>query len=428
VRGPSVFRIVSPAAALSFSELESQFAIRRRVEAAERSNIADCYAALRQQYTEQSRRAQLQFADGRIKQPGCSALFHLAVESVKASRLVYAALREAEAVLRSGDAAVVSLDVVERGIVWNRQQLDRLEGQLRLLDVVDGVMLPLRKLFGQLEASRHVSALGWRSIARHLLSQSGRAADAVSFLPLPGFSLTAYLSLAGHGPYGDAFGRGIETVLALAPVLADCDLASPQTELLSIAALCQDCGLPLLARQRRPQRGRDVEEIAGGEAHPSMGAGLVAGIAELAAELPSLVSEHHRRFIEFDRRPDVAPPIQTRPSRLLATTVRFLEIVDEMSTNTAGELPQPALYPAAVRLNREADRGEWDPRIAGELLIALGFELKYEHAEASDDEYRHGRTAYGNRRLDPADQTVPDPNFLFAHEAREGRYVRTTRR
>ena len=427
MRGPSVFRIVPPAAALSFSELESQFALRGRVEAAKRSQIADCYAALRQQYTEQSRRAQLQFADPRIKQPGCSALFHLAVESVKASRLVYAALREAEAALRSGDTGIVSPDVVERGIVWNCQQLDRLEGQLRILDLVDGVMLPLRKLLGQLEASRHVSALGWRSIARHLLSQSGRLADAASFRPLPGFSLKSYLSLAGHGPYGDAFGRGIETVLTLAPVFADHDPESTQTDLLSIAALCQDCGLLLLARSRRPERGRDVEGIVGGEAHPSISAGLVAGIAEFAAELPSLVAEHHRRFVEFDRQPDLAPAIQRRGSRLLATTVRFLEIVDELAMNTAGELPQPALYPAAVRLHREADRGEWDPKIAGELLSALGFQLKYEPAEGSDDEHRSGRTGHGNRRLDPGDPTVPDPNFLFAQEAREGRHARTIR-
>ncbi len=250
-----------------FRSWSRSFALRGRVEAAKRSQIADCYAALRQQYTEQSRRAQLQFADPRIKQPGCSALFHLAVESVKASRLVYAALREAEAALRSGDTGIVSPDVVERGIVWNCQQLDRLEGQLRILDLVDGVMLPLRKLLGQLEASRHVSALGWRSIARHLLSQSGRLADAASFRPLPGFSLKSYLSLAGHGPYGDAFGRGIETVLTLAPVFADHDPESTQTDLLSIAALCQDCGLLLLARSRRPERGRDVEGIVGGEAH-----------------------------------------------------------------------------------------------------------------------------------------------------------------
>lgn len=46
MRGPSVSRIVPPAAALSFSELESQFAFRGRVEAAKRSQIADCYAAL----------------------------------------------------------------------------------------------------------------------------------------------------------------------------------------------------------------------------------------------------------------------------------------------------------------------------------------------------------------------------------------------
>jgi hypothetical protein len=415
-------------AALSFSELESQFALRRRVDSAGRSEIADCYAALRQQYTEQSHRAQLQFADRRLQQPCCSALFHLAVGSVNASRLAYTALREAEPALRSSAADVVSPDIVQRAIDWNRQQLDRLENQLRLLDLVDGVMLPLRKLVGQLEESRHVSALGWRSIARHLVSDASRLADRASFVPLPGFSLKAYLSFAGHGPYGDAFSRGIETALALAPVLTDRDADVAQTDLLSIAALCQDCGL-LLARHRRAGRGRRTETPAGWPAHPSMSAGLVAGMAEFATELPTLVAEHHQRFIGFDRLLDLAPAIQKQGSRLLATTVRFLEIVDELPMNDADEVSQPGsdLYSAAAQLGREAARGEWDSKIAGEILSSLGFRLEYAPADLSDDDRHYGRTLSGNRRLDPAGQAVPDPNLLLAQQVRESRHVRTTR-
>jgi hypothetical protein len=150
VRGSSVFRIVPPVTALSFSELESQFAFRRRVDAIGRVGISERYAALREQYTVQSHRARLLFADGRLQQPCCSALFHLAVGSVKASRLAYTALREAEQALRNPIVDVVSPDVVQRATDWNRQQLDRLEAQLRLLDLVDGVMLPLQKLIGQL--------------------------------------------------------------------------------------------------------------------------------------------------------------------------------------------------------------------------------------------------------------------------------------
>jgi hypothetical protein len=430
VRGPSVFRIVPPTGTLSFAELESQFALRRRIEPADRSEIAECYSALRRQYSEQSRRAQLQFAEPRIKQAGGAALFHLAVESAKASRLVYTALREAEPALwRSADASIVSPEVVERGIDWNRRQLDRLEAQLRLLDHVDGVMLPLRKLFGQLESSRHVSALGWRSIARHLFSQAGRRADATC-LPVPGFSLRTYLSLAGHGPCGDAFGRGIETVLALAPVLADRNDDSTQTDLLSLAALCQDCGLLLLGRHGKRGQWRDADNDSDVASHSSIGAGLVAGITELAAELPSLVAEHHRRFIEFGRLPDAATTSQKTGSRLLATTVRFLELVEESPLSPTDGVPQPqaALYPAALRLNHETNRGEWDPKIVSQILSAIGFQLEFEPADVADEELRRDRTANGNRRLDSADQSVPDPNFLFAQEVREGRHVRTTGR
>ncbi len=424
MRGPSILRVVPPADSLSFDELEAQFAMRRRIEAVERSGIADSYSALRHQYSAQSRRAQQQFADRRIKQPGCSALFHLAVESVKASRLIYSALREAESALRGGDGRVVSPEVVERAIDWNRRQLDRLAGQLHLLDLVDGVVVPLQKLFVQLEGSRQVSALGWQSIGRHLVFQAGGVSRTTSLLPLPGFSVRAYLSMAGQGIYGEAFGRGIETVLTLAPMLADEHTESAQIDLLAIAALCQDCGLLLLGRGVRTGRERDVEAGAGRELHSSIGAGLVAGIAEHAAELSSLVAEHHRRLIAFDQVPDVMRPMQRRTSRLLATTVRFLEIVDGLATNSVAELPQQALYPAAIQLSREANQGEWDPIVAGDVLNALGFQLKYEPSDFGNE----FNWAQANRRLDPADEGVPDPNFLSAHEVRDARYVRTTRR
>jgi hypothetical protein len=421
VGGPSILRVVPPSHSLSLPELEAQFAPRRRIEPGERSEMAESYSALRPLYAEQSRRAQRQFADQRIKQPGCSALFHLAVESVKASRLIYGALREAESALRGGEPRVVSPEVVERAIDWNRRQLDRLAGQLQLLDLVDEVVAPLQKLFCQLEGSRHVSALGWQSIARHLLSLAGNVPQAAWLLPLPGFSLRAYLSIAGPGASGEAFARGIETVLALAPVLAVENAELTRVDSLAIAALCQDCGLLLLARRHRP--GRKLETNSGRELHSSIGAALLAGISELAAEVPVLVAEHHRRLVAFDLLPDADPPTQRRASRFLATTVRFLEIVDGLTTNSIEESPQSAFYPAAIQLGREANRGEWDPSVAGELLVGLGFQVKYEPAAfGTEPDWANAR-----RRLDPAEQAVPDPNFLSAREVPEVRHVRTTR-
>lgn len=421
VRGLSTFRIVPPVAGLSLSELESQFAVRRPVEAAERREIAECYDALRRQYAEQSRRAQLRFADPRIKQSSAAAIFHLAVESVKASRLVYAAIQEAERALR-GDSWLTPPEIVERGIDWNSQQLHRLEGQLRLLDLVDGVLPPLKKLFDRLESSRHVSAMGWRSITRHLLSHAAHPANATALLPVPGFSLKTYLSRAGHGLVGDAFAGGIATVLALAPGLAARDEGSSDNDSLAIGALCQDCGVPLLARHRA-MRGRPADGEAAWNAHASLGAGLVGGIAELATEVPSLVAQHHRRHSGFDRLADGAMATQQPGSRLLAATVRFLELVDEMAMTSTEERPAAALYPAAVRLIQEADQGEWDPMMVAELITGLGFQLKYEAIEGVGGAHHFGRGAEGNRRLDPAGQAVPDPNFLSASTRRESRYV-----
>jgi hypothetical protein len=419
VRGRSVFRIVPPVASLTFSELESQFGIRRRIEANDRPEIAESYAALRKQYADQSRRAQQLFADARIKLPACAAQFQLAIESVKASRLVYDALQEADRVQRSGDSWIVSPEVVERAIDWNRRHLIRLDGQLRLLDLADEVILPLKKLFTQLEGSRHVSALGWRSIARHVLSQADGRNVVRDLIPLPGFSVGAYLSQSGHAEYGAGFGRGLETLLALAPALVTRTVDPLTVDAISIAALCQDCGAVLVQRgtTNRQPRAASAEET---DRHAALSAGLVGGISELAAELPVLVAEHHRRFIGFGHVPDLNVGLQRTDSRLLATTVRFLELAVATGSD---QLPGLSLYPAALRLNHEALRGEWDTDVAAELLSRLGFLIQYEASAGSAAE----RLEQANRRLDVGDPQVPDPNFLLPQEAREIVYVRSFR-
>jgi hypothetical protein len=426
VRSRSVFRIVPPLPDLTFSDLESQFGIRQRIEAADRPEIAESYAALRKQYADQSRRAQQQFADPRIKQPACAALFHLAIESVKAARLVYEALQEADRVLRTGDAWIVSPEVVERAVDWNRRKLMRLEGQLRLLDLVDEVILPLKKLFAQLENSRHVSALGWRSITRHVLSEAEGYSTPADFVPLPGFSVRDYLSQAGHAAHGAGFGRGLETLLALAPALAARHADPAAVDVLSIAALCQDCGMLLLER-RRADRQMAADAAADSQKHAALGAGLVAGIAEFVAEIPQLVAEHHRRFVAFGQASDFNlfnAGLQRTDSRLLATTVRFLELLQEPVAPAAGLLPGTSLYSAALRLNHEALRGEWDTKIAAEFLSRLGFLVQFEAVDGSAED----RLEQANRRLDAADPHVPDPNFRLSQAEREIVHVRSLRR
>ena len=426
MRSRSVFRIVPPLPDLTFSDLESQFGIRQRIEAANRPEIAESYAALRKQYADQSRRAQQQFADPRIKQPACAALFHLAIESVKAARLVYEAIQAADRVLRSGDAWIVSPEVVERAVDWNRRKLVRLEGQLRLLDLVDEVILPLKKLFAQLENSRHVSALGWRSITRHVLSQAEGYSTPADFVPLPGFSVRDYLSQAGHAAHGAGFGHGLETLLALAPALAARHADPAAVDVLSIAALCQDCGMLLLER-RRADRQMAADAAEDSQKHAALSAGLVAGIAEFVAELPQLVAEHHRRFVAFGHASDFNlfnAGLQRTDSRMLATTVRFLELLQEPAAQAAGQLPGTSLYPAALRLNHEALRGEWDAKIAAEFLSRLGFLVQFEAVDGSAED----RLEQANRRLDAADPHVPDPNFLLSQAEREIVHVRSVRR
>jgi hypothetical protein len=106
----------------------------------------------------------------------------------------------------------------------------------------------------------------------------------------------------------------------------------------------------------------------------------------------------------------------------LATTVRFLELVTEPAAAAGEQTPGVSLYPAALRLNHEALRGEWDTNVTAELLSRLGFQVQHESGEGLA-----GERLDVNRRLDAADPNVPDPNFLFPQEAREIVHVRSFR-
>src|SRR5580658_7954306 len=97
-----------------------------------------------------------------------------------------------------------------------------------------------------------------------------------------------------------------------------------------------------LRERRRTDRQMAADAAEDSQKHAALGAGLVAGIAEFVAEIPQLVAEHHRRFVAFGQASDFNlfnAGLQRTDSRLLATTVRFLELLQEPVAPAAGLLP-----------------------------------------------------------------------------------------
>jgi hypothetical protein len=224
-------------------------------------------------------------------------------------------------------------------------------------------------------------------------------------------------------------GRGIEAARIAAWLLTRRVAGGSDPELLALAALCQDCGLLPLTRRSRsaPDLSPQVRDL-----HPSIGAGLVAGLVEFSTQLPALVAQHHRRLNDPRITPDLPGRIQNRDSRLLAIVVRWVELIDERRSETTAVIPPAgrlALAEPARRLVRETLRGDWDRQIAGDLLGAFEFgaesqSLREVGTIASPFENRDG----SRRRLDSADERWPALNLELATQSREKHHVRAPER
>jgi hypothetical protein len=367
-----------PVSRLSLAELRSQFAIRDPLCADDLSRLADCLPLVRRGYNEQLQRAKIQFVDPRLKLQSGRSLLAAARETVAVSQLIYRALESP----RDSAADPVRAGVLQEALAWNECRIEAIARQLDLLDAIERHSDWLRSLLIQLESRSRVSASDWVRLARDIAIAGS---NQPLLLPLPAFNLEEYLAEVGHARHARVVARGIEAARIVARLFKCRAARGIDPELVTIAALAQDCGL--LLSQARPATRGALTASALGERHASIGAALVAGLVELATQLPALVAQHHLRLNDAGTAPGSVARVQSRGSRLLAVVTRWLELADEARPTTSAE---PLLdgglcfAQAAARLAREALRGDWDRRIAGNLLVALGFARESEILEHPD--------------------------------------------
>jgi hypothetical protein len=405
-----------PIAEIPLAELQSRFAARVPLSSDDVSRLAVRLPLLRQRYNEQLQRAKIQFVDPRLNLASCRSLLLLARAAAAVSQLIYQAVRPLNAAETAPSPPTVAPEIVEEALAWNDRQLGLIARHLHVLDRTEPQITWLRTLLDQLESCPRVSSSDWTRLARDVLSASS-ASDTAGVPSLPGVALKSYLAEIGHARYAEVVARGIEASQIVASLVAGRSVSGFDPELLMVAALCQDCGLLLGRAQTSSKAASSAQQLR--DLHPSIGAGLVAGLVEYSTELPALVAQHHRRLNEPRITPDLYARTQNRASRLLALIARWLELTVEGEPATDETLPVAARLDfahSAGRLAREASRGDWDRRLAADLLGALGFRAE------SDSLHEAGRrvSAVENReelerRLDSADEQWPQPNLQRAN-------------
>jgi hypothetical protein len=418
---------------LSLADLQSRFASGGPLDPADVARLADRNPLLRQRYNDQLQRAKIQFVDPRLKLASCHSLLLAARAVASVSQLIYQAVRSLEEARLARTQTAISPDTVAEGLAWNDAQLARIAGHLQALDAADTHSAWLKILLNQLEVYPRVSSSDWIRLAQQVLSVASVRLGAEFELPLPGVALKSYFEEIGQARYANVTARGIEAAEIVARIALRRSIIGFDPELLTMAALCQDCGLLLIPSSAATKSGLSARLR---DLHTSMGAGLAASLLEVSTELPALVAEHHRRLNE----PLVAPNFLSRHrntgSRLLAVVVRWLELIEESGPRTVDALPPAgviAFSEPARRLVRETLRGDWDRRIVGDLLAALGYRAESQSLGDAEQASRFGIRDDLRRRLDSADEHWPQSNLEpanleLAQRARENRNVRASAR
>jgi hypothetical protein len=393
-----------PVSELSLDELQARFVPRATIPPADVPSLSGRTAALRRRYNEQVQRAKIQFVDPRLKLASCKTLLERARAAVSASQLIYEALRSLDEALGDPQRTAAAPQVIEDAVAWNDAQLDCIARDLQLLNAADSQGAWLDALLARLDTSSHGSAFDWTMLAREVILAARRK----DFPILTDLDLKPYLAEVGQVRHPEVVGRGVESANLVARIATGRAGRGLDAELLTIAALTQDCGLTLIrtpavktASQRR------LRELQLPALHPSVGAALLAGLTEFSTELPGLVSQHHRRLNEPRPNPEFPARFQNGHARLLATVVRWSELVE-------GRRAAPA--EAARLLVLETLRGAWDIRTTRDVLEAVGL---HDETAALDDAVRPLPTFAnrddGRRRLDPPEADWPQINVPLAN-------------
>jgi hypothetical protein len=443
--GDSSLPETRPIAALSLAELQARFATPVSLLPDDVSRLAARIPILRRRYNEHLQRAKIQFVDPRFTLTSCRSLLLLGRGTVEVSHLVYQALRSLDEAIRTPTRSTVGPEVVEAALDWSDRQIELIAWQLRALDAADTQSAALRALFGQLELHARLTPAGWIRLAGDVISAASGWLDSALALPRPGLTIQAYLAEIGHAREAEAAGRGMEAARIVARLVTRRGTRGFDPELLTLAALCHDCGLMLLPSQatvpattkKKTAKSAAAQQLR--DLHASTGAALMAGLSEFSTELPTLVAQHHRRLNDPLLSPAFPPRTQSPASRLLAVVVRWLELLEragEEPTESSTTLDQNLFAEPARRLLREAERGDWDRRLVEELLAGLGVAIADQlPGETSGIAALRPTGNGGQRRVDPADDDWPRLNLdsasldsarsELARRARETHHVRS---
>ena len=299
-----------------------------------------------------------------LSRPGFRLAAELARETLSiARRTDFELARGADAF----DAYFPQREYVEQLVERTSDLQDRLQRQLALVAQWQADAMELQAEFELLIGSRHASQSvpfdGLRAFTRKLISEL--LFDVSPPVLHAQLALDMLTERLGNVTQARVYAVALASAQVVARVARVTWLREDQVELVTAAALLQDCGKLVMPE---PAAGELAISHPTIRRHTRVGAALVAGYRQVPAGLTDLIASHHRRRNDGSALPATSSGMPSF-TWLLAAASRF-ERLRLLAADRSNLLTSPELVdrPAIVALWNETRAGSWDAHFVSKIL------------------------------------------------------------
>ncbi len=302
-----------------------------------------------------------------LQRPGFRLLAELAQETRRSARQTDRELARGADI---SDPYAPPKESIEQLIERTSDLQDRLQRQLALVaqwqEDADELLVELDRLHGRLQSTvQGVPYDGLRALARRLISEL--LFDVTPPVLHPQLALDMLTERLDNSTHARIFAVALASAQLVARVARVTWLREDQVELVTAAALLQDCGKLVMAQNSEQELlARKLSTTI--RRHASIGATIVSRYRNAPVELAGLIASHHRRLNSHLQSSET--PSRLRDfAHLLAAASRFERLrVELASQSTLLTQPEQVDQPAMVQFWSETRAGAWDAKIAHKIL------------------------------------------------------------
>ena len=344
---------------------------RSLVSPMRRAELEREYVPLRQRFRLLLRKIKEFAGDPRFQRPEYASLAGIAQASLDLSKLLYQEITRID--IPSGDP-VAPVAAVEVMLDQAQEMVDRLQRQFSLLDKTCGYAQELHGVLrtlirGERTIREGVPYEAVIALTRQLIAESPEQWETAP--PLSPALCRAKLGEQFDSPVeAHVYSTGIATALTVVRAGTTIWLRPERLEMLTAAALLQDCGC-LILNPAFLSAEEDAPAAIWGlcDRHPVVGAALLSGLRGVPTALTRLVAQHHERLTGSGFPRGCTAREMSDLSRLLSSAARFQQLRDAYTTsNDVLAAADVVDLCAARQLWREARNGEFDLTMVSKLL------------------------------------------------------------